>query len=120
MKTMLIVDDMPAARYIVKRMVESLDVEIIGEAENGIEAVEKYKELKPDIVIMDNIMRKMTGLEALKEIIEYDPGAAVIIISSTGEQVYVIDEALALGARGVFSKPIQRSLFVAAIKRLLD
>ena len=105
MKTMLIVDDVAISRTIIEIMVSELPVVVIDEAADGREAVEKYKEYGPDIVVMDIAMHSMNGIEALKEIIAYDPKAVVFIISSLGGQEYQIQEAMEAGATAVFSKP---------------
>jgi two-component system chemotaxis response regulator CheY len=119
---MLIVDDVPIARDIIKMLIKkfNINIEVVGEAGNGEEAVAKYKELKPDIVILDIAMHKMNGIEALKAIKAHNPRAAVVIISAMGEQEYVVDEALEAGARAVLPKPIQSNQFAGTIKRLIE
>ena len=80
-------------RYHIKSMVTNNGYNVIGEAENGLEAVRKYKELKPDIVTMDITMPEMTGIEALKEIIKIDPKAKVVMLSAM-EQESMVKEAI--------------------------
>jgi two-component system chemotaxis response regulator CheY len=119
MATMLVVDDSSYMRTLVKTFVSKLDIKIIGEAEDGREGLNKYKELMPDIVVLDLAMDEMDGIEVLKEIMALNPGAVVIIISSTAGQEPVIIEALKLGARNVFDKPINKDKFIDCIKSLL-
>ena len=103
-KKILIVDD---ERPIVEILKINLQKEnyIVFEAYDGEEAVSKYKEFKPDVVFMDIIMPKVTGLEALKQIIAEDPDAKVIMASSVGTQSHLKD-ALKSGAVDFLQKPI--------------
>ena len=119
MKTMLIVDDVAVSRTVIKAFLSELDVKIIGEADGGKDAVEKYKKFMPDIVTMDIAMNDGDGLGALKEIMEYNPKATVILVSSLGGQKFHINEATELGAKKVFAKPLQKDLFITEIKKLL-
>jgi len=120
MKTILIADDMAFSRAIIKTFISKLDIEVVGEAENGKDAVEKYKKLMPDIVTMDITMDGGDGIEALREIMQYNPEAVVFIISSTGSQKYKIDETMELGAKKVFKKPIEKDEFIHEIKKYID
>ena len=123
-KTMLIVDDVAVSRTVVKALVSKLDIgieiKVIGEAATGKDAVARYKELKPDIVVMDLAMHEMTGMEALKEIMIFDPNATVMIISSVGDQRYKIYEATDAGAKAVLKKPIDKDQFATQLKNLLE
>jgi two-component system chemotaxis response regulator CheY len=114
-KTVLIVDDSSFSRDVIKEILSKCSVEIIGEAENGTRGVEKYAELKPDIVIMDLMMEEENGMEALKRILETDPEAAVVMVSAAAGQDVIADEARAAGARMVFKKPLDRKLFIEYI-----
>jgi len=120
MKTVLVVDDSSFMRTLIKRNIGDLDISVVGEAENGKVAVEKYIELKPDIVTLDLAMNEYDGIGALKEIKKLNPDANVIIVCSTGGQGPIIDEAKALGACAIINKPIKDDELVNAIKSLLD
>jgi len=116
MKTMLIVDDSAYSRTLIKQALTKLNVKIIGEAENGKEGVEKYIKLVPDIVTMDLSMYDGDGLEALKGIMEVNSNAAVVVISSIGGQELIVEEALKLGAKKVFDKPLNNEKFAQYLK----
>jgi len=117
MKTVLIVDDSSLMRRLLKNIVIKNGYEVIGEATNGKLGVEKYKELHPDIVTMDLVMDEMTGLEALKHIIDENPEANVIMVSSMGQDVIVRD-AIVSGAKDFLLKPFDENQVMEAINRL--
>lgn len=104
MKRMLIVDDALFMRSTLKMMLTKAGYDVVGEATNGIEAIEKYKSIKPDIVTMDIHMPEMGGLDALKEIKQYDKDATIIMITAAGDQGHVM-EAMQLGAVNFIVKP---------------
>ena len=120
MKTVLVVDDSGFMRNLIKRNISGLDVSVVGEAENGKVAVEKYLELKPDIVTLDLAMNEYGGIGALKVIKQHDPDAKVIIVCSIGGQEPIIEEAKALGALAIIKKPIKDDELTNVIKSLLD
>ena len=115
MRTVLLIDDASLMRKLIQVHLTA-DCTVIGEAENGRIGVEKYKELKPDIVFLDNMMEDMGGLDALKEIIQYDANAKVIVVSSVIEQI--TEEAISLGAKAVLNKPPSHEDVVAALGKL--
>ena len=119
MKTVLVVDDSGFMRTLIKKHLKFLDVTVVGEAEDGKVAVEKYIELKPDIVTLDLAMLDHDGIEALEGIMAHDPNAKVIMVASTAGQNSVIDEAKALGAHAIIGKPLKDDTFVNTIKELL-
>ena len=100
----LICDDAMFMRLMLKDMITKNGHEVIGEASNGIEAIEKYKELQPDLVTLDITMPIKDGIEALKEIIAYDKDAKVIMCSAMGQQPIVV-EAVKGGAKDFLVKP---------------
>jgi two-component system chemotaxis response regulator CheY len=91
---------------------------VVGEAENGKQAVEKYQQLKPDLVTMDIIMPEMGGIEAVKKITQLDPGARILMCSAMGQQA-LVQEALQAGARDFVVKPFQPSRVLEAVQRVL-
>ena len=118
MKKILICDDSSFMRSIIRKTIESLkEYEVIGEAQDGIEAVSKYNELYPDIVFMDITMPKVDGLEALRKIMKYDKNAKVIMCSAMGQKDF-INEAVKIGAKDFVVKPFTAELIGDKLKRL--
>ena len=117
MKTVLVVDDSSLMRRLIKNIVTKNGYNVIGEAVNGKLGVEKFKELKPDIVTLDMVMDEMNGLEALKLIIEENPDANVIMVSSMGQEVIVRD-AIVAGAKNFLLKPFDEKQVVDAFSKL--
>ncbi|NLN03683.1 MAG: response regulator [Clostridiaceae bacterium] len=116
MKTVLIVDDAAFMRLSIRKMLEKNGYEVVGEAENGLVAVEKYMELKPDIVTMDITMKDMNGLEALKAIMERDKNANIIMVSAMGQEAMVKDAVLS-GAKGFIVKPFKEETLIKALEK---
>ena len=117
MKTVLIVDDSALMRRLLRRIVIKNGYDVVGEATNGKLGFEKFKELKPDIVTMDLVMDEMNGLDALKLIIEDDPDANVIMVSSMGQEV-VVRDAIVTGAKNFLLKPFDEKQVIEAIKKI--
>lgn len=118
MAKILIVDDAAFMRLTIKQMIEPEGHEVVGEAATGVEAVEKYLIVKPDIVLLDITMPEMNGIEALKRIKVLDENAKVIICSAVGQQLMVA-EAIKHGASNFIVKPFQKETLIAAIKKEL-
>ena len=106
-------------RHMVKTILTDMGWEIVGEAADGVEACEKYKELSPDVVTMDVVMPKMGGIEALKGIREMDPSAKVIMISAIDQREPLM-EALKLGAVDYVVKPFEKDRVVEAMHRVVS
>jgi two-component system chemotaxis response regulator CheY len=117
MARVLIVDDAAFMRISIKNTLSKNGYEIAGEAENGLVAIEKYKELKPDITTMDITMPEMNGLDALKAIIAIDPHAQIIMVSAMGQEAMVRDAVLS-GAKGFIVKPFKEEGLLSAVKKL--
>lgn len=118
-KGILIVDDASFMRMMIKDILTKNGFEISGEADNGINAVEQYKELNPDLVIMDITMPEMDGIQAVKEIKEIDQEAKIIMCSAMGQQTMVI-EAIQAGAKDFIVKPFQHDRVIEAVKKALN
>ena len=116
--SVLIVDDALFMRMMIKDILSKDGFVVVGEAENGAEAVEKYANLKPDLVTMDIVMPEMDGIEAVRNIIKMDPGAKVLMCSAMGQQPLVV-EALEAGARDFIIKPFQPAKVVEAVRKAL-
>ncbi len=116
-KTVLIVDDAAFMRMMLKDILTKGNYEIVGEASNGQEAVEKYQELKPDFVTMDITMPVKDGIQATKEIMKIDPKAKIIVCSAMGQQAMVI-ESIQAGAKDFIVKPFQANRVIEALQKL--
>lgn len=117
-KNILICDDAAFMRMMIKDILTKNGYAIAGEAENGVKAVEKYNETKPDLVLMDITMPEKDGIQALKEIKAGDPSAAVIMCSAMGQQAMVI-EAIQNGAKDFIVKPFQADRVLEAVKKVI-
>ena len=112
MSRVLIVEDAPYIREVFRDALELHSHVIAGEAINGVEAIDKYRALKPDVVLMDLLMPVMDGISAIKKIIEFDPKAKIVVVSAISKRS-IRDEAMRAGAIDFVAKPF-------GIKRLLD
>ena len=117
-KNILICDDAAFMRMMIKDILTKNGYNVVGEAENGVIAVEKYTETHPDLVLMDITMPEMDGINALKKIKEKDPGASVIMCSAMGQQAMVI-ESIQAGAKDFIVKPFQADRVLEAVKKVV-
>jgi two-component system chemotaxis response regulator CheY len=117
-RTILLVDDAAIMRMMLKDILTKNGYEVIGEAENGLKAIEKYKELNPRLVIMDITMPEMNGIQATKGIKDHDPDALVVMCSAMGQQSMVI-ESIQAGARDFIVKPFQHDRVLEAVAKVL-
>jgi two-component system chemotaxis response regulator CheY len=118
MTRVLIVDDAAFMRMMLKDLLVKNGFEVIGEANNGIKAVEMYKMEKPDVVTMDITMPEMDGIEAVKAIKQINPSAKIIMCSAMGQQGMVM-EAIKAGARDFIVKPFQADRVIEAISKAI-
>ncbi|QKY69043.1 response regulator [Lentibacillus sp. CBA3610] len=114
----LIVDDAAFMRMMIKDILDKNGFEVVGEARDGQQAVDQYKELQPDLVTLDITMPEKDGLTALKEIKEVDADANVIMCSAMGQQAMVID-AIQAGAKDFIVKPFQANRVIEAIRKAM-
>jgi len=116
--TVLICDDAVFMRTMVGDILQKAGFEVIGEAETGAQAIEKYKQLKPDLVTMDIVMPELGGIDAVREIRKHDPQARVLMCSAMGQQALVV-EAIQAGAKDFVVKPFVPSRVLEAVHRVL-
>ena len=117
-KTILLVDDAAFMRMMLKDILTKNGYDVVGEAENGLKAIEKYKELKPNLVILDITMPEMDGIQAAKNIKAVDGNATIIMCSAMGQQAMVI-EAIQAGARDFIVKPFQPDRVLEAVQKVI-
>ncbi|HEY8463308.1 MAG TPA: response regulator [Bacillota bacterium] len=117
-KRILVVDDAAVIRLMLKKIIESDDYEVVGDASNGTEAVEKYQELHPDLVTMDITMPDMDGIQAVKAIKKIDPNAKIVMCSAMGQKIMVL-EAIEAGAANFIVKPFDEVKVKEVLKKVL-
>jgi two-component system, chemotaxis family, chemotaxis protein CheY len=114
-KRLLITDDAVIMRTIIGDTARDAGWEIVGEARNGAEAIEKYKELRPDLMTLDLVMPEFDGLHALRGILEFDPDAVVLVVSAL-DQKSVLQNAFRHGATDFLVKPFDKAQLVSALE----
>ena len=117
MTRVMIVDDAAFMRVSIRNILLKHGFEVAGEAANGAIAVEKYAELKPDIVTMDITMPEMNGLDALRAIRKIDPNACVMMVTALGQDA-MVREAVLAGAMAFVIKPYKEDVIVEALRKL--
>lgn len=119
MARILVVDDAEFMRLTLSSILNDANHSVVGEAENGKEAISLYKEENPDLVLMDITMPVMDGIEAIKAIMEYDNQANIIVCSAIGQQKMVV-ETIELGAKDFIAKPFNKNNVLDIINQVLD
>ena len=119
MARILVADDASFMRQMIREIVEAEGHEVVGEASDGDEAVGEFKRLHPDVVTMDIVMPRRSGIDAVKGIIELDPKACVVMCSALGQET-LVSEALEAGARDFIVKPFKPDCVLAAIQKALE
>lgn len=117
MISVLIVDDAAFMRLALKNILNKNGFSVVADAKNGQEGIEKYIEVKPDIVTMDITMPDMSGIESLKKIREYDPDAKVIMISAMGQES-MVKEAILCGAKSFIVKPYKEEHIIQTLTKI--
>ena len=115
-KTVLIVDDIPFVRKTLKQILTNQGYRIVGEAENGEEAIQLFRETNPTIVTMDLVMPLMNGVEATKRILQINPSAKVVILSAMMQE-NLVTEAIVAGAKDYIMKPFQTDEVARVLKQ---
>lgn len=115
----LIVDDAIFMRKMISDILVENGMEVVGEADTGVKAVEKFMELRPDLVTMDIIMPEMNGIDAVRKIVEFDQQAKVVMCSALGQQA-LVQEAIAAGARDFLIKPFNAARVVEVIAKVFN
>lgn len=116
--TVLVCDDAAFMRSLLTDILAKAGFDIVGEASTGSEAVDRFRQLKPDLVTMDILMPDMGGIDAVREIVKIEPGARILMCSAMGQQGLVL-EALRAGAKDFVVKPFQPSRVLEAVQRVL-
>jgi two-component system, chemotaxis family, chemotaxis protein CheY len=117
--SVLLCDDALFMRTMLRGIVTAAGYEVLGEAENGKRAVELYRDVRPDIVVMDMVMPELSGVDAVRDIRRLDPGARIVMCSAMGQQQLVAD-ALSAGASGFITKPFTASRVLEALVDLMQ
>jgi two-component system chemotaxis response regulator CheY len=119
MARVLVADDASFMRQMIREIIEPEGHEVVGEATNGVEAVELFKELAPDLVTMDIVMPKRSGIDAVKRILAEHPTACIVMCSALGQESLVM-EALQAGARDFIVKPFKPDSVIATLKKVIE
>jgi two-component system chemotaxis response regulator CheY len=115
----LIVDDAIFMRKMISDILVENGMEVVGEADTGAKAVEKYMELRPDLVTMDIIMPEMNGIDAVRKIMEFDSKARIVMCSALGQQA-LVQEAITAGAKDFLIKPFNAARVVEVIAKVFN
>jgi two-component system chemotaxis response regulator CheY len=115
----LVADDASFMRQMIQEIIEPEGYQVVGEAADGMEAVEQYQTLKPDLVTMDIVMPKRSGIDAVKGILQADPEARVVMCSALGQETLVM-EALQAGAKDFIVKPFKPDAVIATLAKVLE
>ena len=119
MARVLVADDASFMRQMIREIVESEGHEVVGEASDGDEAVEEFKRLHPDVVTMDIVMPRRSGIDAVKGIMELDPKACIVMCSALGQET-LVQEAMQAGALDFIVKPFKPDAVIATIGKVLE
>jgi two-component system chemotaxis response regulator CheY len=119
MARILVADDASFMRQMIREIVEEAGHEVVAEASDGVEAIEQFKKHHPDVVTMDIVMPRRSGIDAVKGIIEIDPSACVVMCSALGQET-LVQEALQAGARDFIVKPFKPDAVTATLRKVIE
>lgn len=119
MKRILIADDASFMRQMIRDIIEPEGYEVVGEASDGVEVMDQFLELRPDLVMMDIVMPKRSGIDAVKAIKAVDPGATVVMCSALGQEM-LVTEAMEAGAKDFIVKPFKPDAVLATLGKVLE
>jgi two-component system chemotaxis response regulator CheY len=119
MTRVLVADDASFMRQMIRDIIDQEGFEVVGEAADGVEVVEKFTELHPDVVMMDIVMPKRSGIDAVKAIMELAPNARIVMCSALGQETLVM-EAIQAGAKDFIVKPFKPEAVVATLKKVAE
>ena len=119
MARILVADDASFMRQMIREIVEMEGHEVVAEASDGVEAIDQFKNHHPDVVTMDIVMPRRSGIDAVKAILEFDPTARVVMCSALGQET-LVTEALQAGARDFIVKPFKPDSVVNTLKKVLE
>jgi two-component system chemotaxis response regulator CheY len=119
MKKVLIADDASFMRQMIRDIIEPEGFEVVGEASDGVEVVEKFKKLRPDVVMMDIVMPKRSGIDAVKAIKADDAGARIVMCSALGQES-LVTEAIQAGARDFIVKPFKPDAVLSTLAKVVE
>jgi two-component system chemotaxis response regulator CheY len=119
MARILVADDASFMRQMIREIVEEEGHEVVAEASDGVEAIEQFKKHHPDVVTMDIVMPRRSGIDAVKGIMEIDPTACVVMCSALGQET-LVQEALQAGARDFIVKPFKPDAVTATLRKVIE
>ena len=119
MARILVVDDAAFMRQMIREIIEEQGHEVVGEASDGVEAVEAYRKYQPDVVTMDIVMPRLSGIDAVRSIVKLDPSACVVMCSALGQET-LVSEAMEAGARDFIVKPFKPDAVLEALNRAVE
>ena len=119
MARILVADDASFMRQMIREIVESDGHEVVGEASDGIEAVSEFKRLHPDVVTMDIVMPRRSGIDAVRGILELDPSARIVMCSALGQET-LVQEAMDAGACDFIVKPFRPDSVLEKLRAVVE
>ncbi len=119
MARILVADDASFMRQMIREIVESEGFEVCGEASDGIEAIDEFRRLQPDVVTMDIVMPRMSGIDAVRGIMDLDPSACIVMCSALGQET-LVTEALQAGAKDFIVKPFKPDSVIDTLKKVIE